>query len=196
MTKITVLDTETTGLKQEKGARIIEIAFLTYSLETGELTDTWIKRFDPQCPIEPGAQAIHGISYSDLVGEPIWEDLAGEIAERMGQADLLVAHNMGFDGPFIAAELLRCGVAIPDVYSLCTMTSGRWACADGKSPTLGELAFALGVDYDTSKAHGAGYDTSVTAGCFFAGFKRGFYKLPNAMKSALDFDTLQERKVA
>ena len=185
--KLIVLDTETTGLKQEDGHRIIEIAMLTYDLDTRRLEDTWIQRIDPERPIDPKAQEVHGIAYTDLVGCPKWDDLAPEIARRMSGADLLIAHNMGFDGPFIAAELIRVGQKAPDVHALCTMENARWACPDGKLPRLGELCFALGVDYDTSKAHGAEYDVSVMMDCFFKGHMRGFYKLPTIKRSADSF---------
>jgi DNA polymerase-3 subunit epsilon len=172
------LDTETTGLKQEKGAKIVEIALLTYDLVTRKLLDTWVQRIDPQQPIEAGAQEIHGIAYTDLIGCPTWEDLAPEIYRRMTEANLLVAHNMGFDGPFIAAELLRVGQEVPDVCSVCTMENGRWACPEGKYPRLEELAFALGVPFNASEAHGAEYDVSVMMECFFRGLDRGFYEIP------------------
>lgn len=185
--KIIGLDTETTGLKQEAGHRIIEIAFLTYDLNTASLEDTWIQRIDPERPIDPGAQEVHGIAYTDLIGCPKWEDIAPEIARRMAAADLLVAHNMGFDGPFIAAELIRVGQKVPDVHALCTMENARWACPDGKLPKLQELCFALGVDYDVAKAHGAEYDVSVMMDCFFKGLKRGFYGLPEGLRKADSF---------
>jgi len=172
------VDVETTGLKQEDGHRIIEIALLTYDLETEELVDQWIQRINPQRPIDAKAQEVHGISFSDVSACPTWEDLAEEISKRMSVADLLVAHNMDFDGPFIGLELARVGAPVPDVNSLCTMANARWACPDGKNPKLGELCWALGIEYDTAKAHGAKYDVSVMMACFFAGLKRGFYKLP------------------
>jgi DNA polymerase-3 subunit epsilon len=185
--KIIGLDTETTGLEQSKGHKIIEIAMLTYELETQELVDRFVMRFDPERAIDPGAQAAHGISYTELVGEPKWEDKAEEIAKRMSTADLLVAHNMGFDGPFLAAEFLRVGIEVPDVHSLCTMENARWACPDGKLPRLGELCFALNVPYDPAKAHGADYDTTVTMDCFFRGLARGFYQLPKSLQSMAGF---------
>lgn len=181
------LDTETTGLKQEDGHRIIEIAMLTYDLDTRRLEDTWIQRIDPERPIDQKAQEVHGIAYTDLVGCPKWDDLAEEIARRMSGADLLIAHNMGFDGPFIAAELIRVGQKVPDVHALCTMENARWACPDGKLPRLGELAFSLGVPYDSSKAHAAQYDVEITMECFFRGFQRGFYKLPIIKRDANSF---------
>ena len=181
------LDTETTGLKQEDGHRIIEIAFLTYDLDSKRLEDTWIQRIDPERPIDARAQEVHGIAYTDLVGCPKWEDIAAEVAARMAKADLLIAHNMGFDGPFIAGELIRVGQKVPDVYSLCTMENARWATPDGKSPRLGELCFALGVEYDTAKAHGAEYDVSVMMECFCRGLQRGFYTMPTALRKAGSF---------
>lgn len=181
------LDTETTGLKQEDGHRIIEIAFLTYDLPTRKLEDVWIQRIDPERPIDAKAQEVHGIAYTDLVGCPKWDDIAAEVAARMSKADLLIAHNMGFDGPFIGGELIRVGQKVPDVHALCTMENARWACPDGKLPRLGELCFALGVDYDTSKAHGAEYDVQVMMECFFRGHARHFYRLPEIKRSASSF---------
>lgn len=172
------LDTETTGLEQSDGHRIIEIALLSYDLETRELVDKYVQRIDPERSIDPSAQAVHGISYEMLVGEPKWEDVAQDIADRLSTAELLIAHNMGFDGPFIAAELNRIGVRVPNVHSLCTMTGARWACPDGKLPKLGELCFALGIPYDTAAAHSALYDVEIMMKCFFEGLDRGFYKPP------------------
>jgi len=173
-----VLDTETTGLHQEKGHRIIEIALLRYDLESRKLLDSWVKRIDPERPIDPGAQEVHGIAYEDLVGCPKWDELANEISLRMNSCDLLVAHNMGFDGPFIGLELSRVGIMVPQTDTFCTMVNARWACPDGKLPKLAEVAFALQVPYDASAAHAASYDVSVTAECLFRGLERGFYQLP------------------
>lgn len=189
------LDTETTGLSQEKGAKIIEIGLLTYDMATRKCVDRWVQRIDPEQPIEAGAQAVHGICYEDLVGSPKWTAVADDIAKRISRASLLVAHNMKFDGPFIAAELIRVGVKVPDVHSFCTMENGRWACPDGKNPRLGELCFALGVEYDTAKAHGAEYDIEVMMDCFFKGLERGFYKLPSDLVEQGSFRA-EELKVA
>lgn len=194
--KIIGVDTETTGLDQEKGHRIIEIALLTYDLATRELEDKWVQRIDPERAIDPGAQAVHGIAYSDLMGMPKWDDVAGEIAKRLSTADLLLAHNMGFDGPFIAAELMRVGLEIPNVHSLCTMENARWACPDGKLPRLGELCFALNVPYDPAKAHSADYDVSVTVDCFFKGLDRGFYQLPKELRGMAGFKNCHDAGVA
>lgn len=193
--RIIGLDTETTGLEQAKGHRIIEIALLTYDLATQSLVDKWVQRIDPERSIDPGAQAAHGISYTELVGQPKWEDVAKEVSRRLGTADLLVAHNMGFDGPFIGAELHRVGLEVPDVHSLCTMENARWACPDGKLPRLGELCFALGVEYDPAKAHAAEYDVEVMMACFFRGLARGFYTLPKSLRPIESFKNCHDAVV-
>lgn len=178
MTPITCLDTETTGVNQAKGDKIIEIALLTYDLDTFSLTNRYVQRIDPDRPIDPSAQAVHGISYEMLMGCPKWEDVVDDVHRIISNSKCLVAHNFGFDGPFIAGELLRVGKTVPTINSFCTMENGRWATFNGKSPKLSELCFALGVDYDPSAAHAADYDTEILAECLFKGMDRGFYKLP------------------
>ena len=176
--KIVVLDTETTGLEAEKGHRLIEVALFTFDFATRALLDKYVQRIDPERSIDAKAQEVHGISYSELVGQPKWEAVAPEVYQRMNDADLAIAHNVGFDLPFICLELARVGQPIPNVETLCTMDRGRWATFDGKSPKLMELCFALGVPYDPKLAHAAEYDVLRTADCLWAGLDRGWYKLP------------------
>lgn len=184
------LDIETTGLEQEKGHRIIEIAVLPYLYDeaTGTVTPKgkFVQRINPQRAIDPGAQAVHGICYEDLAYSPTWEEVAPKVVRLMSACDLLVAHNgNGFDLPFIAAELLRIGQPIPDVEVVDTMVQGRWATPMGKLPNLGEFCFATGVDYDKEKAHAAEYDVSVMMEGFFVALRKGFIQLPTKMKEKL-----------
>jgi DNA polymerase-3 subunit epsilon len=177
------LDLETTGLKQEDGHRIIEIAIsiYRYNPETHVRANVlrWEQRINPGRSIDPAAQAVHKIPFEALVGMPVWPEVAPRVAKLMAKCDFLVAHNGdGFDLPFIAMELLRVGVAVPDVLSVDTMTAGRWATPLGKSPSLRELAFACDVPYDPEKAHAALYDVDVTMECFFLGLEQGFFQIP------------------
>ncbi|MCG5512799.1 exonuclease domain-containing protein [Ectothiorhodospira shaposhnikovii] len=172
-----MIDTETTGLHQEKGDRIIEIALVEYDLETAKQVDQYVQRIHPLRSIDPKAQEVHGIGIEDLVGCPTWEKVAPEVHARLSRLDLLIAHNMGFDGPFIGLELLRVGMTPPALQSFCTMESARWATPMGKLPTLKELCFALSVPYDESAAHAALYDVQKTAECLFRGLARGFYTI-------------------
>lgn len=180
MTLAAVVDLETTGLDVEKGHKIIEISILTYDIEKRELIETYVQRIDPQRPIDAKAQEIHGIAYTDLIGSPTWDLMFTEVLMRINRADIFIAHNADFDLPFIKAQLASKGIFINPEY-LCTMSSGRWATFNGKFPKLSELCFALGVDYDPNSAHGAEYDTQITAECLFRGLDRGFYHLPESL---------------
>ncbi|MFM0095607.1 3'-5' exonuclease [Paraburkholderia nemoris] len=169
-------DVETTGLSQKDGHRLIEAALLHYDFDTRKLVDKFVTRIDPERSIEAKAQAVHGIAYDDLVGSPKWEVVAPQLQAELNKSDLTVIHNGPFDAPFTNAELKRVGLHVrPDLMGFCTLTHGRWATPDGKSPKLGELCFALNLPYDPSKAHAAEYDVERMMACFFAGVDRGFY---------------------
>lgn len=182
--KVTALDTETTGLEATEGHRLIEVCIRTYDLATRKLEDSYVQRIDPERNIPSAAQAVHGISYEQLVGCPKWEEVAPIVRAKL-DGTMAIAHNMAFDGPFIGHELLRVGQPLPAFEPYCTMTEARWACPDGKYPKLGELCFALGVPYDTNQAHGAEYDVSVMMECFWRGLDRGFYRLPESIMVAI-----------
>lgn len=175
--KILIGDTETTGVKVTDGDRIIEIALSLYDLETESLIRSYTQRINPECAINPKAQAVHGISSADLIGQPVFADVAEEIYNIIQEADVFVAHNVGFDVPFIASELVASGFHLPELECFCTLENGRWATFNGKSPKLKELCATLGIHYDDAEAHAADYDVSVTASCLFAGIKRGFFNL-------------------
>lgn len=174
---ITGFDTETTGLKQEDGHRIIEIALLTYDLDSRQLVDTYIQRINPERAIDPKAQAVHGISYEELVGQPTWEQVADTVQSKLSATNLVVAHNLAFDMPFVTNELARISRQVPTTGGFCTMENGRWATYDGKAPKLGELCYALDVPYDPTAAHSASYDVEVMMACFFKCVERGIFQM-------------------
>lgn len=176
MALITFLDTETTGLEQTEGHRLIEVCMRVYDLDTRRLKVNFVQRINPQRSIAAGAQAVHGISLADLAGEPLWEDVAPKVQKILTASTLAVAHNAEFDMPFIGLELIRINLDCPPVEVFCTMEEGRWATPNGKLPSLKELCFACGIDYDPSKAHAAEYDVDVMANCFWRALDWGFFQ--------------------
>lgn len=173
------IDIETTGLAQPGGDRIIEIAMDFRELTTGARRGTFVTRINPERGIDPDAQAIHHIAIEDLIGKPLWGEVAPKVHALMARARVLVAHNgEGFDLPFIGHELLRAGLPMPEVGLVDTMLQARWATADGSLPNLRALCFACGVEYDTEKAHAALYDVEVMLDCFFRMHPRGLFMLP------------------
>lgn len=178
-------DIETTGLDQEKGAQIIEVGLTLYSTKDGrsfKRHGNFLKRCKPTVPIEASAQLVHGITLDDLKHEPSWNDIAPQVSKILDRADLFVAHNVEFDAPFLALELVRAGLPIPSFNTFCTMENGRSATALGKLPNLGELCWAFDVDYDADAAHAADYDIEKTMDCFFKGVWRGYFQVPEINK--------------
>jgi DNA polymerase III subunit epsilon len=101
--RVAVLDTETTGLYPQRD-RVIEIALALLEVEapTGRVLRT-LGTFegiqDPGFPIPRIATSIHGITDAMVKGRRF--DLA-LLQDLLDRADLLVAHNSGFDKGFVA----------------------------------------------------------------------------------------------
>ena len=93
-----VLDTETTGLSEKDGHRIIEIgAIEMVNLScTGRSLHLYI---NPERDIDVGAQDIHGLSSEFLADKPVFADILTEFTDFIGD-DLLVIHNAPFDRIF------------------------------------------------------------------------------------------------
>lgn len=85
-----VLDVETTGLE----GSIVEIAVIDAA--TGAiLLDTLVDP-GPHTPIEAGAQALHGITTTDLIGAPTWADMLPSL-HRVTAGRTILAYNAVFD---------------------------------------------------------------------------------------------------
>ena len=167
------LDLETTGLKTTED-RIIEMCCGLYA-DDGSLIKNVTLRFNPCRPIDAKAQAVHKIRMEDLLGCPKFSEKAELVGKLLSKATLIVIHNARFDAPFVASELMRCGVTVPNVPVYDTMTESRWATFDGKLPTLGELCWSLNVTYEPEKAHAADYDVNCMMECFFKLCEKDFF---------------------
>lgn len=175
--RVTGMDTETTGLDIEGGDRAIEIAALIMDVCEEKIVFKYVQRFDPKCPIHPKAQAVHGIAYADLVGEPLFPSAIPTLQKIATASPVWLAHNAAFDSKVVAAEFKHAGVPLPGITMLDSMDA-RWATPNGKSPSLRELCFSLGIEYDPTKAHAAEYDVIVLLQAWLQGYKRGFFTHP------------------
>lgn len=167
------LDLETTGLNVTTD-RIIELCAGLYD-DQGQWIRNVTLRFNPCKPIDPKAQAVHGIRNEELMACPKFSEKAELIGKLISKASLVVIHNARFDAPFLANELMRCNLSVPTVPVYDTMEESRWATFDGKVPTLGELCFACNVDYLPEEAHAADYDVKCMMACFFNAANEGFF---------------------
>lgn len=174
---IGALDLETTGFL-EPDHRIVEVYVGLW--KNGKRFYEYEQRIDPQRQIPAEAQRVHHISTSDVIGKPVWKDIAPKVLLILSKANVIVAHNgKEFDLPFLNMENKRVGVApAPERQLIDTMLDGVWATHDGKKPRLEELCFACGIPYDPALAHAAAYDVERMMECYFAGRASGDFAQP------------------
>ncbi|HJO88000.1 MAG TPA: DNA polymerase III subunit epsilon, partial [Rhodospirillales bacterium] len=98
-----VLDTETTGFRQNDGDRIVEIGCieLVNHVATG---NTYHQYINPERDMPDEAFGVHGLSEEFLIDFPVMADVIDAFIEFIGDAPLVI-HNAEFDMGFINAEL-------------------------------------------------------------------------------------------
>ena len=138
--RMIVLDFETTGL--QPGYRPLEIAWLEFDSlykELGSVTSL----VNPQIPIEPGAQKVHGISAEMLADKPTLEEfLHGEHADKFANEHVLVvAHNAAFDLPMFEPFCKK-------ATSLCTMRLAQALYPTAENHKLQTLASMFAVEVE------------------------------------------------
>lgn len=147
--RVIVLDTETTGL-DSRSERIIELAMLSVQVDlaTGQPVGpvSLYESFeDPGKPIPAAIQEITGIDDTMVAGQRI-DDAA--VAALVQAADLIVAHNAGFDRPFAEARL--------PVFATrpwnCSFMGIDWKKEGSGSAKLEFLASERGWFYDAHRA--------------------------------------------
>lgn len=147
--RVLVLDTETTGLDHSRD-KIIELAMLqvdvdiTTGLPVGDVA-VYDGLEDPGMPISKEIQAITGISSEMVRGLHLDE---ARIAAMLAGADLVIAHNAGFDRPF-------CEARIPAFSQLpwgCSFADIDWRKEGHGSAKLEYLALEKGWFYDAHRA--------------------------------------------
>ncbi len=150
------LDTETTGISSSRGARVCEIAIL--SVQNGRRLDLFQTLINPDCPIEWGAQQVHGISDEMVAQSPTFSEIAPKVREIL-QGKAMVCHNAPFDLSFLRSEFERAGRPMPAVPVIDTLKLARRHFSFGRN-NLGHIAQALGVE--PNGWHRAGNDVRLT----------------------------------
>jgi DNA polymerase-3 subunit epsilon len=116
-----VVHVETTGLSPAKGDRIVEIAIARVDAR-GRIEDEYATLVNPGRDVGP--ILVHGISTTEVLDAPTFEEIAGELLARMDGA-VVVAHNAAFAERFLAAEFARMGVTLPLNPALCSLWLAR-----------------------------------------------------------------------
>ena len=156
-----VLDVETTGLFPTKHDRIVEVAVVRLD-GNGDPLDEFATLVNPERDIGP--TRIHGISTREVLGAPLFREVAGDITERLVGA-VLVAHNSRFDCDFLLAEFARLGQELPQQPVVCTLRLARTAHR-AESYKLSALCGELDIPHE--HAHTALGDARSTAALFKA----------------------------
>lgn len=152
-----IVDLETTGFSAGRGDRIVEVGMVRADVN-GNITDTWETLVNPQRHV--GATEIHGISARDVVGAPLFEQIA-DFVDYTLDGSVFVAHNASFDAGFMSAELTSSGrlngerIPYLDTMKLCR----RYL--DLPDVQLQTVCRALGLE--NSHAHSALSDAVATA---------------------------------
>ena len=182
--KIIVIDTETSGLNA--GTNVI--LSLSWQVLDNKLRKISEKTYFFDWPSDERRITDEAIYVNGLTKERLAElgtsdkaEAFQEFADVITDADLLVAHNGGFDTRFIKADAIEACVRIffqnKELWD--TMHRMTRYCAipgyhgDYKWPRLSELADKLRIRQDDIDYHQSAADVEVTARCFRAIVQRG-----------------------
>ena len=156
-----VMDTETTGLNPNEGDRIVEIGGveLINHLPTGR---TYHQYINPERSMPQEAFEVHGLSEEFLRDYPVFNRIADEFLDFIGDAKLVI-HNASFDMMFLNAELgwLR-KRPIPMDQAIDTLAIARRKFP-GAQASLDALCKRFGVDNSAREKHGALLDSEILA---------------------------------
>lgn len=169
-----VIDTETTGLNPDQGHRIIELAAI--EINGWDITQNRIHRyFNPECEIDAGATAVHGLTLVRLKDEPAFDGFAHELAEFIRDAELII-HNAPFDLGFLNAEFKQAGLS--PVESICKKVTDTLLIAREQYPkkknSLNALCERYEIDNSQRTLHGAMLDAELLAEVYLKMVKRGY----------------------
>jgi DNA polymerase-3 subunit epsilon len=114
------VDIETNGGNGPRG-RIIEVAAL--KVVDGDIVDSYTSYINPASTIPHWITSLTGITSSDLVDAPYFEDIAAQLYEFM-DGSVFVAHNVMFDYSFLKREFQNTGYKFaPKLF--CTVKMSR-----------------------------------------------------------------------
>lgn len=149
VTRVLILDTETTGLDPSRD-RIMELALLRVDVDnaTGQPTgnvEVYDGLEDPGMPIPQEVQDLTGISDAMVRGHKLDEP---RVLAMLAESDLVIAHNAGFDRPFVEARLAQ----FAQLSWACSFADLDWKKEGRSSAKLTHLALELGWFYDAHRA--------------------------------------------
>lgn len=157
------LDTETTGSNTREKHRVIDIGCVEIidRIQTGNVYQAFIH---PEREIDPGAQAVHGISIESLHNKPKFTQIASDFLTFIKDA-VLVIHNAPFDIGFLNYEMSLCNLPAIENEVIDSLTLARKKYP-GEKASLDALCKKFGIDTSARIVHGALMDSHLLAQVF------------------------------
>ncbi len=165
------LDTETTGLSPAQQHRVIELGAI--EMVDRRLTgNTFHHYLNPERSIDPGAQAVHGITSAFLADKPVFKDIVDDFLAFIKDATLII-HNAPFDIGFLNHELSLCkgrkrGVVEDHVEDIIDTLSLARNMYPGQKCSLDALCKRLSVNNSRRDLHGALLDSEILSEVYLA----------------------------
>lgn len=158
MTRIAVIDFETTGLSPTMGDRATEIAIVI--LEGDRVVDRFQSLMNAGVRISGFIEAYTGISNEMIATAPTAAAVMADASRFVGELPM-AAHNASFDRRFWTAELERIDQPAPHPFA-CTLLLSRRLYPQIVSYRLGALAVFHALP-SSGRAHRALADAEVAA---------------------------------
>ncbi len=141
---VAFVDVETTG-GHPAWHRVTDIAIV--AMQAGEVEWEWHTLVNPGVNIPPSIQQLTGISNEMVAEASPFEELAGEIAERLA-GRRFVAHNARFDYGFVRAEMRRVGRPFTAPLA-CTVRLSRELYPEERRHNLDSIMARHGLECST-----------------------------------------------
>ena len=157
-----VFDTETTGFDPLTGDRLVEIGAveLINHVPTGR---TYHQYINPERDVPEEVVKVHGLTTEFLKDFPIFEKIAQDFVDFVGDDGILVAHNATFDMKFINYELKKIGIEEykwDRVVDTLEIAKNKFP---GQRNNLDVLCKRFGIDNSARTFHGALLDAQLLA---------------------------------
>lgn len=156
--RITVLDFETTGLRNPQP---VSLGILHY--EDGKLICKKNILINPEAEIEYSAFQVHGISQEDVEDQPNFKDYWGQLKPYLDNTNILIAHNSPYDIKTLKGQILKFkldyGGNIIKSIDTCANARRFIAKTEVENYKLDTIAQYFGIKFTEEQHHDAFFDT-------------------------------------
>jgi DNA polymerase-3 subunit epsilon len=154
-------DLEATGLNVVRD-RIVQIAMVKY-FKKDKAPEELSLLINPGIPISMEAMAVHGITPKDVANKPTFQQVAQQLHDFIGNADLAGYNSNRFDIPMLMEEFARVGLEL-DMSRRRTLDMQRIFYK--MEPRTLKAAYKFYTGERMENAHDALADVKATVGVF------------------------------